>query len=162
VVPCGDIKAYAAAVEKLLNDEDLNAGCRKNIKAVADEFKWSRVVEPIRRRLREKDTTCQRQAIQRLGSEELWAMVRKKEDDIAKLWKMVREKDGHIGNFREMVADKDRIIGELQKVIAIKDRDLERLRLKDRRWEKGRLYLRAGAHRIREAARKVSNKARWK
>jgi MoaA/NifB/PqqE/SkfB family radical SAM enzyme len=89
-------------------------------------------------------------------------MVRKKEDDIAKLWKMVRERDGHIDNFREMVADKDRIIGELQKVIAIKDRDLERLRLKDRRWEKGRLCLRAGAHRIREVARKVSNKARWR
>ena len=48
VVPSGDELAFAEAAERLLDDGELNARCRENLAAVAPEFKWSVVAEPIR------------------------------------------------------------------------------------------------------------------
>lgn len=48
VVPSGDDLAFAAAVERLLDDSELSARCRDNLAAVSSEFKWSLVAEPIR------------------------------------------------------------------------------------------------------------------
>lgn len=48
VVESGDVKAYAAAIEKLLDDGELYGRCRANLENVAADFRWSRATEPIR------------------------------------------------------------------------------------------------------------------
>jgi hypothetical protein len=128
VTPSGDAGAYASAVERLLDDAELLGSCRENLAAAAEEFRWSRVAEPIRRRL--ADVTVPEGGLgvpERLGSEELWRMVREKETDIEKLWAMAREKDVHIENLHAMVKEKDGHIRNFQKTIRDRDRQLRRL-----------------------------------
>lgn len=48
VVPSGDHIAFADAVERLLDDGELNARCRENMKAVSRDFTWSRAAQPIK------------------------------------------------------------------------------------------------------------------
>lgn len=48
-VPPGDAAALAAAIARLLDDEALREGCRASLAALADELRWSRIVEPLRR-----------------------------------------------------------------------------------------------------------------
>lgn len=128
VTPSGDAGAFAGAIERLLDDRELAGSCRANMEAAAEEFRWSRAVEAIRRRLADLSVPGNSPATpERLGGEELWRMVASKEADIEKLWAMVREKDGHIENLWEMVRDKDGRIRNFQKIIADKDRQLRRL-----------------------------------
>jgi len=47
VVPPGDADALALAIEQLLGDRDERARCRQQLLALADEFRWSRVVQPL-------------------------------------------------------------------------------------------------------------------
>lgn len=49
VVPSGDVAAYAAATERLLDDEDLYHRCRKNLEEVARDFRWSETTIPLKR-----------------------------------------------------------------------------------------------------------------
>jgi GT2 family glycosyltransferase/glycosyltransferase involved in cell wall biosynthesis len=46
-VPPGDEEALEAALFRLLDDEAFAAQCRANVAAVAGEFAWSRVLEPL-------------------------------------------------------------------------------------------------------------------
>jgi hypothetical protein len=128
VIPSGDPIAYADAVERLLDDSELIAQCQANLAAIAAEFKWTRVVEPIRRRI--DDLTIPAGGLgvpERLGGEELWQMVRDKETDIEKLWGMVREKDVHIENLNAIVQELDGHIGNFQKMIRERDQQLQGL-----------------------------------
>jgi glycosyltransferase involved in cell wall biosynthesis len=46
-VPAEDVDALEEALYRLLTDEQLVAECRKNVDEVAEEFRWSRVLEPL-------------------------------------------------------------------------------------------------------------------
>ena len=46
-VPPNDVEALAAALVRLLTDDELVAGCRERVEAVADELRWDRVLEPL-------------------------------------------------------------------------------------------------------------------
>ena len=46
-VPAEDVDALEAALHRLLTDERFVAECRKNVDEVAEEFRWSRVLEPL-------------------------------------------------------------------------------------------------------------------
>jgi GT2 family glycosyltransferase len=46
-VPAEDVDALEEALFRLLTDEQLAAECRKNVDEVAEEFRWSRVLEPL-------------------------------------------------------------------------------------------------------------------
>lgn len=49
VVDSGEAAAYAAAVERLLDDKALYRRCRENLEAVARDFRWSVATEPLKR-----------------------------------------------------------------------------------------------------------------
>lgn len=46
-VPAEDVDALEEALYRLLTDDELAAACRANAADVADEFRWSRVLEPL-------------------------------------------------------------------------------------------------------------------
>jgi glycosyltransferase involved in cell wall biosynthesis len=46
-VPAGDVDALEEALHRMLTDEQFVAECRKNVDEVAEEFRWSRVLEPL-------------------------------------------------------------------------------------------------------------------
>lgn len=48
VVPPGDVKALEDALEALLADPDRRATAAANARKLADEFRWDRVLEPVR------------------------------------------------------------------------------------------------------------------
>jgi GT2 family glycosyltransferase/glycosyltransferase involved in cell wall biosynthesis len=48
-VPPEDPAALAAAIERLLDDDGLREQCRAALAVLAEELRWSRVVEPLRR-----------------------------------------------------------------------------------------------------------------
>jgi len=48
-VPPGDAAALAAAMARLMDDTRLRADCQENLRSVARELTWDRVVEPLRR-----------------------------------------------------------------------------------------------------------------
>ncbi|MHB1391458.1 MAG: glycosyltransferase [Thermoleophilia bacterium] len=48
VVPSGDVTAYATATERLLDDSDLYDRCRRNLEAVARDFRWSETTVPLK------------------------------------------------------------------------------------------------------------------
>jgi len=49
VVPPGDVDALASAIERLVDDPAERDGCRQRLLAVAEEFRWDRVVQPLAR-----------------------------------------------------------------------------------------------------------------
>jgi len=49
VVDSGEAAAYAAAVERLLDDKTLYCRCRENLEAVARDFRWPVATEPLKR-----------------------------------------------------------------------------------------------------------------
>jgi len=49
VVPPGDEAAVAAALVRLLADDDFAAGCRTAVQRVAPRYRWSAVIEPLAR-----------------------------------------------------------------------------------------------------------------
>lgn len=127
VTPSGDVDAYAAAIERLLDDRELAARCRENLAASAQGFRWTEAAGSIKRVLGGLQPGGAGPKNRRLGGGELWQMVREKEDHIEKLWDMIREKEKHINNFRQMVAEKDGLIEDFQKIIAARDRRIEEL-----------------------------------
>lgn len=46
-VPAEDVDALEAALFRILTDEQFVADCRKNVDEIAEEFRWSRVLEPL-------------------------------------------------------------------------------------------------------------------
>lgn len=46
-MPAEDVDALEAALHRLLTDDDFAAECRRNVEQVADEYRWSRVLEPL-------------------------------------------------------------------------------------------------------------------
>jgi glycosyltransferase involved in cell wall biosynthesis len=46
-VPPNDVDALAAALDRLLSDSEVHAKCRANSAALAEQFRWSRVLEPL-------------------------------------------------------------------------------------------------------------------
>lgn len=46
-VPAGDVDALEEALHRLLTDDELRAGCAANAGRVADDFRWSKVFEPL-------------------------------------------------------------------------------------------------------------------
>ncbi len=46
-MPAGDVDALEDALFVLLADEERNEACRRNAAAVADEFRWAKVLGPI-------------------------------------------------------------------------------------------------------------------
>jgi glycosyltransferase involved in cell wall biosynthesis len=52
-VPPRDVRAWVDALETLLDDEDARERAQRAIAGVRDEFLWPRVVEPLRRLVRE-------------------------------------------------------------------------------------------------------------
>ena len=46
-VPAEDVDALEEALHRLLTDEQFVAECRKNVDEVAEEFRWSRVLDPL-------------------------------------------------------------------------------------------------------------------
>ncbi|MFA6001003.1 MAG: glycosyltransferase [Thermoleophilia bacterium] len=53
VVACGDDEAYAGAIERLLDDEDLRGRCLGNLKKLAAGYTWDQAVAGLRERLHE-------------------------------------------------------------------------------------------------------------
>jgi len=49
VVPPGDVEALALAIERLVDDPAERDACRQRLLALAQEFRWDRVVEPLAR-----------------------------------------------------------------------------------------------------------------
>jgi hypothetical protein len=49
VVRPGDATALASAIERLVDDPEEREACRKRLLAVAEEFHWDRVVQPLSR-----------------------------------------------------------------------------------------------------------------
>ncbi len=49
VVPMGDARAMSDALLRLLRDADLRSACGKEALDLADEYRWSQAVEPLRR-----------------------------------------------------------------------------------------------------------------
>jgi glycosyltransferase involved in cell wall biosynthesis len=49
VVPPGDVPALASAIERFVDDPDERERCRRRILDVAEEFRWSRVIDPLAR-----------------------------------------------------------------------------------------------------------------
>ncbi len=49
VVPPGNVDALAEAIERLIDDPAEREACRKRVLALAEEFRWDRVVEPLAR-----------------------------------------------------------------------------------------------------------------
>jgi glycosyltransferase involved in cell wall biosynthesis len=49
IVPPGDADALALAIERLIDDPDEHARCRRRLLEVAEEFRWRRVVAPLAR-----------------------------------------------------------------------------------------------------------------
>jgi len=47
VVAPGDAQAFAAAILRLLDDEDLYRSCRSNMRAVKEDLSWDRVMAPL-------------------------------------------------------------------------------------------------------------------
>jgi GT2 family glycosyltransferase/glycosyltransferase involved in cell wall biosynthesis len=47
VVPAGDVEALAAALEKVLFDEEFADSVRENVARVREEYRWERVLEPL-------------------------------------------------------------------------------------------------------------------
>jgi hypothetical protein len=47
VVPAGDPAALAAALRRVLYDEEFAAGCRERIAAVRERFTWPAVLDPL-------------------------------------------------------------------------------------------------------------------
>jgi len=43
----GDVEGLEAALFRLLDDDELNASCRRAIAGVAAQYRWSRVLEPV-------------------------------------------------------------------------------------------------------------------
>jgi GT2 family glycosyltransferase len=48
-VPAEDVDALEAALFRILDDEQFAAECRKNVDEVAEEYRWSRALEPLAR-----------------------------------------------------------------------------------------------------------------
>ena len=46
-VPAEDVDALDEALHRILTDEQFAAECRKNVDEVAEEYRWSRVLEPL-------------------------------------------------------------------------------------------------------------------
>lgn len=46
-VPEGDVEAVMAAIERVLDDADYVAVCRRNLAAIAEELSWDRVIRPL-------------------------------------------------------------------------------------------------------------------
>ena len=46
-VPAGDVEALEEALFRLLDDEILNAGCRRHLAEVVPDHAWSRVLQPL-------------------------------------------------------------------------------------------------------------------
>lgn len=46
-VPERDVEAVSRAIERVLDDADFAAECRRNLAAIADELSWDRVIAPL-------------------------------------------------------------------------------------------------------------------
>jgi GT2 family glycosyltransferase len=46
-VPAEDVDALESALHRMLTDDEFVAECRKNVDEVAEEFRWSRALEPL-------------------------------------------------------------------------------------------------------------------
>lgn len=86
VVPSGDHAAFAEAVERLLDDSDFNARCRENLGALAPEFQWDVVAEPIRAFLKRLAAgEAMQPVIHQLGMANLGAELKDRERRIEQL-----------------------------------------------------------------------------
>jgi glycosyltransferase involved in cell wall biosynthesis len=47
VVPTGNVNAYAAAILRLVEDQELYDRCRRNMPAIKEELSWDRVLAPL-------------------------------------------------------------------------------------------------------------------
>ena len=68
VVPPGDADALASAIERLIDDPDERARCRRRLLEVAEEFRWRRVGRPARALLR-RPAVCGRPRAGARGSQ---------------------------------------------------------------------------------------------
>lgn len=122
VSPSGDAGAFAAALEKMVDDEDLRRSCREHLAAQAAAMRWPRVVAPLRERLAgidwegfgrqpragaggytQVELDRRQEEIGRLNG-----LLSRKDADIKKLWEIVAEKDGVIEHFQAALEDKNR------------------------------------------------------
>ncbi len=46
-VPCGDAGAFAAAILRMVDDDELYARCRANLAVLKEELRWDRVLAPL-------------------------------------------------------------------------------------------------------------------
>jgi len=51
VVAVGDVDAAAAALEKLVRDDDFHSACVRNLERVRPRFLWKEVVRPLAERI---------------------------------------------------------------------------------------------------------------
>ncbi|GBE57241.1 D-inositol-3-phosphate glycosyltransferase [bacterium BMS3Abin01] len=79
----GDARAYADAIERLLDDDELRSRCSSNLRTVAAEFHWSETTQPIKRFLKSiayadrNDATVSRLAISIPGPGKNWSSRRR-------------------------------------------------------------------------------------
>ncbi len=126
-VPAGDAEAFAAAVERLLDDDGFRRDCRRRLGEEAGNFRWSRLAAPLRRRLAAVDApAAPADHHARLDREKLWNIVREKDAAIEELQSLAAEKDGHIANLQAMVREKDGHIENLLQVTRELEERLER------------------------------------
>ena len=75
----GDIQAYADAIERLLDDDELRSRCSSNLRTVAAEFHWSETTQPVKKFLKSialadrNDATVSRLDIRIPGSGKNWS-----------------------------------------------------------------------------------------
>lgn len=122
VPPSGDAAAFAAAIEKLLDDQALRRQCQENLAAQADVMRWPNAVSCVREKLAAVDWAgfkasppdhaagFQQAELDRRQGEisRLNGQLSQKAADIRKLWEMVADKDRIIDHFRNAVEDKNR------------------------------------------------------
>lgn len=127
MVAAGDPQAFAAAIERLLDDEKLWLRCRGNLEIIAEDFRWSAVTGPLKRCLAEFDPQAAgRRQLQGPAAYQqaeldarqkeinrLQAAVEEKAGHIERLWEMVGEKDIHIDNLRRLLRERDEYIRTL-------------------------------------------------
>lgn len=134
VVAAGDPQAYAAAVERLLDDEKLWLRCRGNLEIIAEDFRWSEITAPLKHCLKRYESEAGGQLAVRGAAayqdaeldarqkevNRLQAAVEEKAGHIEKLWQMVEEKDNHIANLQRMLREREKHMRDIAGRVARK------------------------------------------